>query len=78
MGDYMKDPVFGVCGLDYYYRALDRMKQLNPEGEIYVFSDNIDPVKDVLKDVKGSVFHYIDANAISEKKIGKTIRRRRI
>lgn len=61
MGDYMKDPVFGVCSLDYYYRALDRMKQLNPNAEIYVFSDNIDLVKDAMKNVEGTKFHYIDA-----------------
>lgn len=61
MGDYVNDPVFGVCSLEYYYRALDCMKQLNSEGEIYVFSDNIELAKDALKDVNGCVFHYIDA-----------------
>lgn len=61
MGDYMKDPVFGVCGLDYYYRALNRMKLLNPEAEIFVFSDNIELVKEAMKDVKDIEFHYIDA-----------------
>ncbi len=61
MGDYMKDPVFGVCNLDYYYRALGRMKQLNPQTEIYVFSDNISLVMDAMKGVEGTEFHYIDA-----------------
>lgn len=61
MGDYIKDPVFGVCSLDYYYRALKQMKHLNPEAEIYVFSDNIDLVKEAMKDVRDIEFHYIDA-----------------
>lgn len=61
MGDYVKDPVFGVCTLDYYMRALAKMKELNPEGEIYVFTDNVDLVKDAMKDIKDSEFHYVDA-----------------
>lgn len=61
MGDYMNDPVFGVCSLDYYYRALNRMKQLNPKSEIYVFSDNIDLVRNKMKDAGDMEFHYIDA-----------------
>lgn len=61
MGDYMKDPVFGVCTLDYYMRALAKMKEQNPEGEIYVFTDNVDLVKDAMKGIKDSEFHYIDA-----------------
>jgi len=61
MGDYMKDPVFGVCHLDYYMRALAEMKRLNPDGEIYVFTDNVDLVKDAMKDIQGTEFHYIDA-----------------
>lgn len=61
MGDYMKDPVFGVCSLDYYYRALYRMLELNADAKIYVFSDNITLVKDALMKIEGIEFHYIDS-----------------
>lgn len=62
MGDYMNDPVFGVCNLDYYLRALEEMKNINPDGEIYVFTDNVDLVKGALKDINGTGYHYIDSN----------------
>lgn len=41
MGDYMNNPVHGVCSFDYYQKAIDKIYELVPEARIFVFSDNI-------------------------------------
>jgi hypothetical protein len=61
MGDYMNDPIFGVCGLDYYYRAIKRMKELLPNAVYYIFSDNVEKAKEALSKVDGISLRVIDA-----------------
>lgn len=41
--------IFGVLDLDYYYRALEYMKQMNGELELYVFADDVSWAKENFK-----------------------------
>lgn len=49
MGDYMNNPVHGVCTLSYYRKAIDKIYQLKPNAKIFVFSDS---PKDVIEHFK--------------------------
>lgn len=60
LGDYVKNPLHGVADAAYYRRALDHLKQLKPDATIFVFSDNIDLVRQELN-LDASV-HYIPSN----------------
>lgn len=39
-GDFLKHPAFQVCGIDYYRRAMDRMRSRVAGAEFLVFSDD--------------------------------------
>lgn len=38
--DFVTHPAFGVCGLSYYRRAMDRLRELVPGARFYLFSDD--------------------------------------
>lgn len=44
MGDYLNNPVLGVCTQDYYKRAIEVIYKLYPDACIFVYSDDIDAV----------------------------------
>lgn len=60
-GDYLNDPVFNVCNIEYYYRAIEKMSSLVPDADYYVFSDNIEEVKSLFGKYSNLHFTYIDA-----------------
>lgn len=60
-GDYLKNPVFNVCKEKYYYRAIDKMKDIVPDANYYVFSDNIEEVKSLFSKYTDLKFSYIDS-----------------
>lgn len=60
-GDYLKEPVFYVCGNEYYYRAIDKMAEFVPSARYYVFSDNIEDVKKLFEKYSDKTFTYIDS-----------------
>lgn len=45
-GDYVSDPhsnqSHGVCGADYYHRAIAHMAERLPQAHFYIFSDDVD------------------------------------
>lgn len=45
MGDYIKNPIHGVCSQKYYQAAIDKMYELHPNAKIFVFSDDVEAVK---------------------------------
>jgi hypothetical protein len=49
MGDYINNPVLGVCTEKYYQNAIDKMYQLHPNATMFVFSDDIEGVKKKFK-----------------------------
>ncbi len=49
----------GICGLDYYHRAIDIITSKIDDPVFFVFSDDIERVKDNLKIDNA---HYIDRN----------------
>lgn len=59
-GDYLNNPVFNVCNTEYYYRAINKMQMLVPEANYYVFSDNIEEVKELFSKYPDLHFSYID------------------
>lgn len=49
MGDYLNNPVLGVCTETYYRKAIDTIYEMYPDATIYVFSDDIQAVKNTFK-----------------------------
>ncbi|WP_081211253.1 alpha-1,2-fucosyltransferase [Salegentibacter sediminis] len=56
-GDYVKDnitnKVHGVCGLEYYQKAIEKMKEMDNEMVFYFFSDDMDWVKTKFGSLEG-------------------------
>jgi hypothetical protein len=45
-GDFVGNPLHDVCGMDYYQRALDQMRQrVGTDIELFVWSDDMDWVR---------------------------------
>jgi len=38
--DFTSIPIFGVCGMDYYRAAMDRLRQRHPGARFFIFSDD--------------------------------------
>lgn len=59
-GDYVKNPrvlkEFGICSVEYYKRAMAEIEQNVPSPTYFVFSDDIDWVKQNLPVGKNTVF----------------------
>lgn len=59
-GDYVKNPrihkEFGICSKGYYERAMREMEKLTPSPTYFVFSDDIDWVKENLPVGEKAVF----------------------
>lgn len=45
LGDFIGNPMHQVCDIDYFKRAIEKMKQLKPDSKFFVFSDDIETVK---------------------------------
>ena len=39
-GDYLRNPLFQVCGMDHYRRAIGQMRERIPDARFYFFSDD--------------------------------------
>jgi hypothetical protein len=67
-GDYLSNPhtlsVHGVCSLEYYVRAIHHIVEQVPDPVFFVFSDDLDWVKDALRIEHPC--HYVDHNRGSE------------
>lgn len=63
-GDYVtrksSTELHGLLSLDYYYKAIEKIKEKNPTITVFVFSDGIDWVKENLK-LTDKCF-YVDFN----------------
>jgi hypothetical protein len=62
-GDYVNNRVFGVCGLDYYKKAIDHIAKKVNSPTFFVFSDDYEWVKDNLKiDYPAVYVHHNNAD----------------
>lgn len=63
-GDYVSDPktraVLGTCQVEYYLRAIDWLRTRVPEAEWFVFSDDVEWVKESIP-LSGNV-QYVSHN----------------
>jgi hypothetical protein len=63
-GDYITNPAaasfHGLCGVDYYQRAVDRLKLIHPDMEVFVFSDEPAWARENLQ--LGVPTHVVDAH----------------
>lgn len=64
-GDYVTNPLankyHGLCGADYFYKAIDQMKKFTEKPTIFVFSDDIPWCEEKLKFDDPTIFvthHY--------------------
>lgn len=46
LGDYSNNPVHNVCNASFYLQAMERMHELMPDCVFYIFSDEIEKVKE--------------------------------
>lgn len=46
LGDYVKHPLHGVATIQYYNDALAALRKKCPSARVFVFSDNIDAIKE--------------------------------
>lgn len=60
LGDYVKNPLHGVADSSYYLRAINTLYKCRPNATLFVFSDNIDLVKQSLS--LPQTVHCIPAN----------------
>ncbi|MEJ0104611.1 MAG: alpha-1,2-fucosyltransferase [Bacteroidota bacterium] len=64
-GDYISNAdaneIHGVCDISYYIKAIDCMRQRFSDAEFFIFSDDLDWVRENLV-VPGSIIHYMDHN----------------
>lgn len=65
MGDYVNNPVFGICTMGYYQDAVDKMKELVSNPKFYVFSDEIQKVKGTI-DFHNCEVVYVDNDLSSD------------
>lgn len=67
-GDYVSNPhtlsVHGVCSIEYYVRAIRHIAERVPDPVFFVFSDDLDWVKEALR--IDHPCHYVDHNRGSE------------
>ncbi len=56
LGDYLNNPVHGVCKLEWYFSAMMKMKEELGSPNFYVFSDDIEELKDAFTDKFNVVF----------------------
>lgn len=50
LGDYISNPVHGVCKKDYYEKAIKMIKERKPGCKFFLFSDSIDEANEMLPD----------------------------
>ena len=64
-GDYVVNPIanqhHGVCGIDYYHRSIEYLRERVADPRFFVFSDDLPWVKRQLGDVLGPAT-YVDGN----------------
>lgn len=46
LGDYLKNPTHQVCSIEFYKKAIQKMKDRFPNAKFFVFSDDIRLVKE--------------------------------
>ena len=55
LGDYVKHPLHGVCTLNYYLRAMEEIQKKSSNQHFFIFSDNIDLVKESIGNYKAEI-----------------------
>ncbi len=48
-GDYVNNPIFDVCGENYYYNAMKYMQEAVAGPVFYIFSDEVDEIESSMK-----------------------------
>lgn len=49
LGDYVKNPVYGVTTPSYYREAISQLKKIKPNAQIFLFSDEPAKAKEILE-----------------------------
>jgi len=65
LGDYFNEPAIGVLPLDYYKKAIEKIRISLPQSPIWVFSNDLPKARQLLQDlnVEGIVFIEDDWNS---------------
>ena len=66
IGDYFKlSDTFGILGENYFRNAIIEARKNYQQSPLWVFSNDVDTAKKILKNIKGESFRYILAPAES-------------
>ncbi|MBD5334123.1 MAG: alpha-1,2-fucosyltransferase [Bacteroides sp.] len=67
-GDYLKAPNYaGLCGIDYYTKAIEYIKSMVKSPEFYIFSDDISWCKENISPILDGLPHkFVDWNIASD------------
>jgi hypothetical protein len=66
LGDYFKlSDTFGILGENYFRNAIIEARKNYQQSPLWVFSNDVDTAKKILKNIKGESFRYILAPAES-------------
>lgn len=49
LGDYIDNPIHQVCTIKYYMKAMEQVKELLPSCKFFIFSDEIEKVKNIFE-----------------------------
>ena len=56
LGDYVKHSFHGVADINYYVKAIKKIRELKPNSTLFVFSDNIELVKGQLHNISNLIY----------------------
>lgn len=48
-GDFLENPIHNICSIEYFQRAVKRMREIIPEPNLLIFSDEVDWIESNLK-----------------------------
>jgi len=72
-GDYITDlkthQVHGVCSLDYYQKAVDDILQSTPDAKFFIFSDDLDWVRQNVDFIRSAEYVEIEEDTQDEEEL---------
>ncbi len=65
--DYLKEGKFGIPSISYYQKSFDRLAQVNQFTKVWVFSDDVDGARRILKNFNREVdLHFFEQGNLSD------------
>lgn len=66
LGDYLNNPIHGVCNIQYYKEAIKKIQNMFPNTEFFISSDDIESCKSLFEDKTNINFEPKGLNEIEK------------